>query len=69
MEDVKWQRLRQERRQKSAEGFYYRRVFRGDEVVDRSVLKELKPTAKAMVRREAEGRNITTFYKTQRKKC
>lgn len=39
------------------EGFYYRKILRGDEVVECLVLKELKPTAGEMVRWKAVSEN------------
>lgn len=66
MEDMGGQRLRQGSTKKSGEGFYYRRKFRGDEVMECLVLKNPVLTAKKTVRWEAVSNKVTSFDEAQR---
>lgn len=68
MEDVGGRRLGQFQKEKSEEGFYFQKVFCGDEVVECSILKELEPKAKKMVGWEAVNKIVWRSDKTQRQR-
>lgn len=68
MEDVGERRLRQGRTRESAEGFYSRRVFREEEVVESFVLKELELMAKKLVEREAVREKAMSYDAAQRER-
>lgn len=68
MRDVGGRRLRHGRKKKSAEGLYCRRVFRGGEVVQCSVLEELKLAARTTVGSEALSDRKKSYDETQRKR-
>lgn len=68
MGDVEGRRIRQGRTKNSEDGLFYRKVFRGDEVVECSVCKELEPTAKKMVVPKAVIDRRTRYEKAGRKK-
>lgn len=68
IEHVGGRRLPQSRTKKSAEGFYYRKLFRGDKVMECSVLSEVELTAKETLTWEAVSRKVTSCDKAQRKR-
>lgn len=59
--DARAEKFREDTRKSVLEGSYYRRVFRGDEVLERPVLKPLKPTAAKMLRQKAVKDRVTRF--------
>lgn len=68
MEDVEGLELRQSKRKKIAKEFYYLKVLHGNELVERSLLKELELTLRKTVRREVVSRKVQSFDKAQRKR-
>lgn len=46
---------------RSPKGFYYRRVFRTNELMDCSVLKNLELTTREMLRRRARRAKVTRY--------
>lgn len=61
-------RFRQARSKKSAAGFYYRKMFRGDGMVECSVLKKLELTAKKIERSKAVSDRVVNYDKARRKR-
>lgn len=65
MEKVGARRFRQGSEKKGLDGFYYRKVFRGSEVVECPVLKELELETGETLRRKAEDRKVRRFDEKQ----